>query len=91
MVEQLRPGRCNFTRGGKPAAKTVFQSARELAPPQHCDGPRTEQEESPAECRVCVAGVARPVQPPRYALFTCGFFRNAAALSCRMMRPVSST
>lgn len=29
--------------------------------------------------------------PPRYALFTCGFSRNAAELSCKMMRPVSRT
>ena len=29
--------------------------------------------------------------PPKYALFTCGFFRSAADASARMMRPVSST
>jgi len=30
-------------------------------------------------------------QPPRYALFTCGFWRNADDWSCKIIFPVSST
>ncbi len=40
-----------------------------------------------------VAGGTRgaPCHPPRYASRTFGFARSAAAVSCKMMRPVSST
>ena len=53
---------------------------------------------APPRCGLCALCVRQPVSlyrpltyPPRYALFTCGLFRNAAAPSCKMMRPVSST
>jgi Flp pilus assembly protein TadD len=49
MVVQILIGKCDLALGDKPAARTAFQRALQLAIDQHHEGPQMEMEQALAE------------------------------------------
>ncbi len=49
MVVQILIGKCALALGNKPAARTAFQNALQLAITQHHEGPQMEMEQALAD------------------------------------------
>lgn len=49
MVVQILIGKCELALGNKPAAKTCFERALQLAVDQHHEGPQAEMEQMLAD------------------------------------------